>query len=200
MCCYTGRMTAAHSAPAARATTAADTGAGDRDTTVDAAARAEVVSDAALATAGATARSPWSESFVAGELSFLLARANALSLGASNAALKQFGLKVRSYPVLSLACDDLLPTQRELADFLRLDPSQVVAIIDDLERRGLVERHADERDRRSKVLVPTAEGRRVARVARAAASAAEIAPFSGLSAVERETLTQLLARVAFPAG
>lgn len=143
-------------------------------------------------------RDAWARSVVAGELSFILARANALTLGASNAALKQFGLKVRSYPVLSLACDDLRPTQRELADFLRLDPSQVVAIIDDLERRGLVERQPDERDRRSKVLVPTEEGRRVSRVARAAASAAEIAPFAGLSDAERATLSGLLARVAFP--
>lgn len=140
----------------------------------------------------------WRDSAVATELSFLMARANALSLSAGNRALRPFGLKVRSYPVLALACDGLRPTQRELADFLRLDPSQVVALIDDLEAQGLVERQPDERDRRSKVLVPTAAGRRTWDAAKAAVAEAEVAPFAVLSQAERETLAELLARVAFP--
>lgn len=45
-------------------------------------------------------------------------------------------------------CSGLDPTQRELADFLSLDPSQVVTLVDDLERRGLVERMQGEQDRR----------------------------------------------------
>lgn len=140
----------------------------------------------------------WRASSVSADLSFLLARSNALSLAAGNEALRPFGLRVRSYPVLALACDGLRPTQRELADFLRLDPSQVVALIDDLEGRGLVERRTDERDRRSKVLVPTAAGRRICAEAREAVLAAEAAPFAALSPAERETLAELLGRVAFP--
>ncbi len=140
----------------------------------------------------------WQRSAVAQDLSFLLARSNALSLAVGNAALRDFGLKVRSYPVLSLACDDLRPTQRELADFLRLDPSQVVTLIDDLERQGLVERRPDERDRRSKVVVATSAGRRVCAAARAAVLDAEEHPFAVLSPEEREQLADLLRRVAFP--
>jgi DNA-binding MarR family transcriptional regulator len=141
----------------------------------------------------------WRASSVSEDLSFLLARSNALSLAAGNEALRPFGLRVRSYPVLALACDGLRPTQRELADFLRLDPSQVVSLIDELEGHGLVERQTDERDRRSKVLVPTAAGHRVFAEAREAVIAAEVAPFAALSPAERETLTGLLGRVAFPA-
>ncbi|MDQ2698388.1 MAG: MarR family transcriptional regulator, partial [Actinomycetota bacterium] len=37
------------------------------------------------------------------DVSFLLARANALSLAAGNAALAVYGLRVRSYSVLALA-------------------------------------------------------------------------------------------------
>lgn len=142
----------------------------------------------------------WSKSALARDLSFLLARSNALSLAAGNGALREFGLKVRSYPVLSLASDDLRPTQREVAEFLRLDPSQVVALIDELERAGLVERQTDERDRRSKVIVATAEGKRVYAAARQAVDAAEKDPFSMLEESEREQLTALLTRVAFPLG
>ncbi|SJN11746.1 Transcriptional regulator, MarR family [Leucobacter sp. 7(1)] len=104
---------------------------------------------------------------------------------------------MRSYPVLALVCDDLRPTQRELADFLRLDPSQIVALIDDLEGRGLVERQQDPRDRRSKVLVPTPEGRLVYAAAHAAVQSEPAGSFAELSAHERDTLTELLRRLAF---
>jgi DNA-binding MarR family transcriptional regulator len=121
----------------------------------------------------------WRDSTLAEDLSFLLARANANSLVIGHRALRAFGLKSRSYSVLSLACDDLRPSQRELADFLRLDPSQVVAIIDGLEERGLVRRETDPRDRRSRVIVPSDEGRRLERDARAvrrAAAASRVRP------------------------
>ncbi|HET8896691.1 MAG TPA: MarR family transcriptional regulator, partial [Protaetiibacter sp.] len=93
------------------------------------------------------------------DLNFLLARANALSLAASNAALARHGLRVRSYSVLALAVDDTRPSQRDLAAFLSLDPSQVVALVDDLQGRGLVRRETDPADRRTNVVVATAEGR-----------------------------------------
>lgn len=142
----------------------------------------------------------WAESELSRDLSFLLARSNALSLATGTDALRPFGLKVRSYPILSLACDEVRPSQREIADFLRLDPSQVVALVDDLEDRGWVERQTDRRDRRSKVVVATAEGRRVYERARDAVAAAEVAPFSVLDEAEREQLAGFLRRVAFANG
>ncbi|UOQ59059.1 MarR family winged helix-turn-helix transcriptional regulator [Leucobacter rhizosphaerae] len=142
----------------------------------------------------------WTESDLSQDLSFLLARSNALSLATGTEALRPFGLKVRSYPVLSLACEAIRPSQREIADFLRLDPSQVVALVDDLELRELVERRTDTRDRRSKVVVATAQGRRVYAEAREAMAAAEEAPFSVLTDAEQEQLAGFLRRLAFPAG
>ena len=93
---------------------------------------------AAASNASAAVPDPRLQSRPADDLSFLLARANALSLAAGNAALAQHGLRVRSYSVLALAAGDARPSQRELAEFLRLDPSQVVALVDDLQARGLV--------------------------------------------------------------
>ena len=50
-----------------------------------------------------------------------------------------------------------------LAEYLHCDSSNVTGIVDRLEKRGLIERRASERDRRVKVLVVTAEGAQVRR-------------------------------------
>jgi DNA-binding MarR family transcriptional regulator len=133
------------------------------------------------------------------DVSFLLARANALSLAAGNAALSEHGLRVRSYSVLSLAAGATRTSQRELAELLRLDPSQVVALVDELQSRGLVVREPDPADRRANVVVATELGRAVHAHAAADARAAEAALHDDLSAADRVRLTELLRRMAFPA-
>ncbi len=137
---------------------------------------------------------------LAEDLGFLLARASAVSQAAANGALAAHGLKVRSYSVLALAVTGGRPSQRELAAFLRLDPSQVVALIDDLERRGLVTREADPRDRRANVVAATLAGRSLYRRAQADVEAGERRAHAGLSIADRAELTRLLRVVAFPGG
>jgi DNA-binding MarR family transcriptional regulator len=139
------------------------------------------------------------DSALTDDISFLMARANALSLAAGNAALAPLGLRARSYSVLELAAGDARPTQRELAEFLRLDPSQVVALVDELQGLGLVARESDPADRRTKVVAATPRGREVCQVARAAATAAEQTLHAGISGSDRELLVDLLRRLAFPA-
>ena len=131
-------------------------------------------------------------------LSFLLARANALSLAAGNAALAAHGLRVRSYSVLALAASGRRPSQRELAELLRLDPSQVVALVDELQRRGLVLREPDPVDRRANVVIATDQGAALYAEAAAAVARAQGHLFEGLSTTGREQLAALLRRVAFP--
>lgn len=133
-----------------------------------------------------------------GDMSFLLARASALSNAAGNASLVALGLKVRSYSVLELAAGGTLITQREIADFLRLDPSQVVPLVDDLQGSGLVTRQPDTRDRRANVVISTAVGQELLARARQALSHAEQEAHSHLTADEREALTALVRKAAFP--
>ena len=133
----------------------------------------------------------WS-SLVGNDVAFLLARANARSLALANAALGEYGLKARSYSVLALAAEDTRPTQRELSEFLRLDPSQIVSLVDELQGRGLVVREPDPNDRRANVVVGTDAGRELHRLARDAAQAAEIDSFGSLDAEDRERLTEML--------
>ena len=123
---------------------------------------------------------------------FLLAKLHAAGSVLNNRALAGFGLKERSYSVLALANSDLEPTQREMAEFLSLDPSQIVAIIDELEKRGLVLRAPGKQDRRAKIVSATAEGSTLFRQAEAAARAAEAAALTGLSGTEVAALKGLL--------
>ena len=130
-------------------------------------------------------------------MGFLLAKLHAAGSVLNNAALAEFGLKERSYSVLALACGDLGPTQRELADFLSLDPSQIVALIDELEQRGLVERKPGVSDRRQKLVAATAEGQKVHAAARKAAKAAEARHLSMLTAREVASLRSILGKAVW---
>ncbi len=133
---------------------------------------------------------------VGSDTAFLLARANALSLSAANRALGEFGLRVRTYSVLAIAVEGVRPTQRELSDFLRLDPSQIVALIDELERAGLAKREPAENDRRVNVVVPTEQGRAVYRRAREATQRAERECFSALDARDQARLKAMLSALS----
>ena len=132
------------------------------------------------------------------DVSFLLARANAIALAAGNAALAEHALKARSYSVLVLAAGDARPSQRELAEFLRLDPSQVVSLVDELQARKLVERQPDPSDRRANVVVATDAGRALVAAARESARAAEERVHADLSDADRDALAALLRTLAFP--
>lgn len=134
---------------------------------------------------------------LAEEIEFLLARARAVGTGHANERFVELGLKARSYAVLSLAASGLEPTQRELADFLSLDASQIVSLVDELEKAGLVERQPSPTDRRTNVILVTDKGRATYRRARDIALTTESESLSALTTSERETLRALLTKVAF---
>jgi DNA-binding HxlR family transcriptional regulator len=87
-------------------------------------------------------------------------------------------------------------TQRALAERLGIFPSRLVLLLDDLARRGLVERQASPKDRRSHVLRLTAAGtaqlEAIARVGRQHQE--ELC--AGLTEAERTLLQQLLEKIA----
>ncbi|MEU4567029.1 MarR family winged helix-turn-helix transcriptional regulator [Micromonospora sp. NPDC023956] len=68
-------------------------------------------------------------------------------------------------PAVARALHELDPDHpvpaRDLAEQLRCDRSNVTALVDKLERAGLVERRVDRADRRLKTLVVTEAGRQV---------------------------------------
>jgi DNA-binding MarR family transcriptional regulator len=129
---------------------------------------------------------------IGSDVGLLLAKLHATGSLLNNKALADYGLRERSFSVLTLACSGLEPTQRELADFLSLDPSQVVSLVDDLEHRGLVKRAQGKQDRRAKIIVSTAEGRRIHNKARAALEVCEQTQLAALTEDENVQLRALL--------
>ena len=82
-------------------------------------------------------------------------------------------------------------SQRELAAGLGYDPSNITALADKLEERGLVERHVDPDDRRVKKLVLSDAGRALLGEIRSRMS--EDNPLTtNLSAAEQDQLLRLL--------
>src|SRR4051812_18655524 len=130
------------------------------------------------------------------DVGFLLTRASGLVVRATNAALADLGLRVRQYSVLVLA-DDAAEgiSQRDLAEVLGLDPSQVVALVDELAAAELVERRPAPTDRRQRLAGAPAGGGRLRRRADTAATAAVQRQLGGLGVEEQETLRALLQRV-----
>lgn len=132
------------------------------------------------------------------DTSFLLARASALAVQAANEALAPHDLRVRPYSVLALSAQGSPPTQRELAEQLRLDPSQIVALVDELEGRGLVRRTPHASDRRTRVVGITDAGAALLERAQPDVRRAEERRTATLTASQRRELTAMLRMIAFP--
>ncbi|HEX6347653.1 MarR family winged helix-turn-helix transcriptional regulator [Umezawaea sp.] len=138
---------------------------------------------------------------LAQDLGFLLSRASGVFAKTASEALSPLGLRVRSYSVLAFASEEKTGvTQRRLAELMGLDPSQLVALVDELEGNGLVKRVTDPNDRRSKLVSATAKGDRV----RSEGSRRIAEAQSGIMAdVRPETqveLNTLLRQLVFPNG
>lgn len=135
---------------------------------------------------------------LASQVQFLTARLRSVGHLHANQLLQQhLELKVRHYSVLSLATSGIGPSQRELSEFLSLDPSQIVSLVDALEHRGLVKRQVDARDRRSRIVVATEEGQRVCHEAERLTRASDEVVLRRLTPGERTELARLLGKVAF---
>lgn len=147
-----------------------------------------------------TARDKLLDAPLTNDLGFLLAKLHAAGSVINNRALAEFDLKERSYSVLVLANSGLEPTQRELADFLSLDPSQIVALVDTLEKRGLVVRAAGKQDRRAKTVTATTKGAKLQTQAAKAARDAEGEALNGLEKDEAAVLKSLLRKALWSTG
>jgi len=91
-------------------------------------------------------------------------------------------------------------SQQAIAERLQIPPSRMVAFVDALERRGLLERRANPQDRRARALHLTDAGRELLTRAFVLALALERELCAPLSADERAQLLELLARVAAQLG
>src|SRR5262249_50301470 len=91
---------------------------------------------------------------------FLLARLGLGFKARAMARLERDGFEVYDYSVLALLAEGVRERQSTMADALALDPSRLVALLDSLERRGLIVRQRDPDDRRRHVVRITDDGER----------------------------------------
>ncbi len=91
-------------------------------------------------------------------------------------------------------------SQQELAAKLRIHPSRMVAIVDNLEKRGLIERRANPDDRRLYSLHLTQAGGEALEKIGKVAREHQDALLSSLSKEDRDTLATLLLRIADQQG
>lgn len=113
-------------------------------------------------------------------------------LARSEDPLAAMGLSGRQYLVLAVLGTDEPASQLDLAAGCGLLPAQVVPVLDELERRGLVARQRSESDRRRSVVRLTPAGEKMLAEADALARSIEDTLFGDLDAAAREQLEETL--------
>lgn len=146
--------------------------------------------------AGSTTSATVSIGRLADNPGFLAARFSWFAARASNASLKPFDLTTRPYSVLELATVGDGVTQRDIVRMLRLDPSAVVALVDQLAERGLVVRKEDPRDRRRTLVCATDDGFALATQAAGALDAAYADMIGALGDEVRDDVAVVLRALA----
>lgn len=111
-------------------------------------------------------------------------------------ALEPLGLRPPHFGLLTLIDAHPGLAQQELVDRSLIDPSSMVAVIDELEAMGLAERRPHPSDRRKHAVHLTAGGRRMLQRAREVAAETAEDAFSRLSEREIQTLRRLLRKLS----
>jgi DNA-binding MarR family transcriptional regulator len=133
------------------------------------------------------------------DVGYLLSRAGGMAVRAFNDVMEPLGLRTRQYAVLAYITEHGYSTQRHVAEALDLDPSTVVALVDDLEAAGWAERRQNPQDRRTRLIGVTTAGRKALRTAAGVVGNLNDELLAPLADEERETLRELLRRVITPA-
>ena len=126
-------------------------------------------------------------------------------LGAANArwfhqTLAPIGLEPRQFAILRFVAMAEGQSQQALGDSLQIAPSRMVALIDELEARGLMERRPNPSDRRARALHLTDGGRKALETAMERAMDHEAQLCEPLGEGERQLLIDMLQRIAAAQG
>ena len=136
----------------------------------------------------------------AGSLPFLLAQVGAHAAIKFAERLEELDLTPPHVGLLGMLRRSAGQSQQDVAASLGMHPSRMVAIVDELEQKGLIERRANPDDRRVYALFVTPAGEKALRdVGRLNAQHLE-SLCAALDGTERQQLAGLLARIAKEQG
>jgi len=128
-------------------------------------------------------------------LAFLLSQVGIYASKRFAERIATVGLQPPLFRVLNLVDAEEGKSQQAIAAGIEIPPSRMVALVDELERLGLVERRPDPKDRRVRALFLTAEGRRRLARGRKIAKQHEEELTKGMKAADRDRLVDLLQKI-----
>ena len=131
-----------------------------------------------------------------GDLGWMLGVVFRAYIKASDHALRDLPGGPRGYQVLTAAAGEPPRNQGAIAEELGIDRTVLTYLIDDLEELGLVARHPDPADRRSRLVVATDEGRTTWRRLQDELRRVEAHVLSPLPAADAASFQTLLRRLA----
>jgi DNA-binding MarR family transcriptional regulator len=110
--------------------------------------------------------------------------------------LEANGVSMWGYSVLIALDRSAIRTQAALAEAIGADKTRIIAILDELQQRGLIERVADHEDRRARLLAITSAGRRVKEATQAAIQRGEERWLATLSATDRAVFLRVVQQLS----
>ncbi|MET9372870.1 MarR family winged helix-turn-helix transcriptional regulator [Streptomyces sp. NPDC003035] len=113
-------------------------------------------------------------------------------MAAEQPVLDAHGVTMWAYAVLLHLDETPIRTQAALAEAIRADKTRIIAVLDDLETRGLIRRRPDPQDRRARLLSLTREGRELRDTVQSEIQKGEERLLSRLPAADREAFVRAL--------
>jgi DNA-binding MarR family transcriptional regulator len=135
---------------------------------------------------------------IADQLGYLLGRAHLEHRAIAERGLAPLGLSGKGFGALILLVQEGPLSQQRLGQRQGVDRTTMIAVVDELESAGFVDRRRDPRDRRAYALQATAKGRRVLQRAAEATERAEDEFLAPLSEADRQRLKRLLRTLVRP--
>ncbi len=128
-------------------------------------------------------------------LAFLLSQVGIHASRQFSERIAEVGLHPALFRVLNLVDADEGRSQHAIGEAIEVPPSRMVALVDELEQLGLVERRPHPTDRRVRTLYLTTKGRKTLAQGREIAAAHERDLTSGMPAADRKRLTGYLQKI-----
>ncbi|WP_431040879.1 MarR family winged helix-turn-helix transcriptional regulator [Streptomyces sp. P1-3] len=113
-------------------------------------------------------------------------------MAAEQPILDTHGLAMWAYAVLLRLGENPIRSQAALAEAIGADKTRIIAVLDDLDARGLIRRRPDPDDRRVRLLSITPEGRRLRDAVQADIQRGEEELLARFPAADREGFVRVL--------